>query len=153
VAQYIKFTVIAIKDIDSLRLDDQCVIGEVQCLLSEIVQTPEKRFQLRRHQSDQGTLIVRCNEIPGLYDEIEFLLRATNLDKKELLRKSGMLKPNILTSRSCFDNVQVGQWQMDSYAYYRILQTYTKLPVPTVQIDNTSTVRWRLLETYQIRNF
>ncbi len=89
-AQYIKFTVIAIKDTDSLRLDDQCVIGEVQCLLSEIVQTPEKRFQLRRHQSDQGTLIVRCNEIPGLYDEIEFLVRATNLDKKELLRKSGL---------------------------------------------------------------
>lgn len=87
--QNLRFVVLSVKDKNSQKIEDQKTIGEVYCTLVDLIYGVCE-FPLIKEGDSQGILIISCDEVPGFYDFVEFSLHATNLDKKELLRKSGM---------------------------------------------------------------
>jgi hypothetical protein len=96
VLQVVKFVIVHVTNKTSTKLEDQQIIGEVQSTLSKLVCAGKSQFNIRRQDSDQGILDISCDEVPGYCDEVELCFRATNLDKKELLRKSD---PMLVISR------------------------------------------------------
>ncbi|KAL9649914.1 hypothetical protein ABK040_011387 [Willaertia magna] len=98
--QFLKFVVVDIDNEKSKNVNDQDLIGEMQCTLAEIVGSKGGRIMkplIHPHHLNRGYISVRSEEVQGVNDVVSLKLSATSLDKKDWFGKSD---PFVVISRA-----------------------------------------------------
>ena len=100
--QALRFVVVDIDNKSSTRVEDQDLIGEMECSLGEIVgargSSISRKLVIPRNPNKiRGFIHIRAEEVDGVNDLVHLQISSTNLDKKDWFGKSD---PFLVISRS-----------------------------------------------------